>query len=233
MTGLIHEKAVRGRTQIGWLDSYHTFSFSGFQDPNRMGHRALRVINEDVVIPGAGFGEHGHEEMDIISYVISGALKHGDSMGNSSIITAGEFQHMYAGTGVRHSEMNASNEEELHFLQIWIIPQRTGGEPTYFQIEVDLDAQKNVFVPFAGPEQRDGQAMLRSDTRVFLARVDAGASVHHDFEPGRAGFLQVVKGIVDVEGHRLSAGDGLQFEGTSKCEITAEADAELMLFDLN
>lgn len=230
---LLHEKAVRGRTQIGWLDSYHTFSFGGFQDPNRMGHRALRVINEDVVIPGAGFGEHGHEEMDIISYVISGSLKHGDSMGNSSIITAGEFQHMYAGTGVRHSEMNASDEDEVHFLQIWIIPECTGGEPTYFQIEVDLDSQKNSFVPFAGPEGQVGQALLHSDTWVYLARVEEGQTIRHDFADGRAGFLQVVKGIVEVEGHELSAGDGLQFEATSKCKTTAKSEAELMLFDLS
>jgi redox-sensitive bicupin YhaK (pirin superfamily) len=230
---LIHQKSVRGRTKIGWLDSHHTFSFGGFQDPNRMGHRALRVINEDVVIPGAGFGEHGHEEMDIISYVISGALKHGDSMGNSSVITAGEFQHMYAGTGVRHSEMNASNDEKVHFLQIWIVPQCIGGEPTYFQIEVDLDSRKNSFVPFAGPDGQEGLALLRSDTWVYMARASEGQAVQHHFEPGRAGFLQVVKGIVEVEGHEVSAGDGLQFEATSKCEITARSEAELMLFDLS
>jgi redox-sensitive bicupin YhaK (pirin superfamily) len=217
---------------MGWLDSHHTFSFSGFQDPNRMGHRGLRVINEDVVIPGAGFGEHGHEEMDIISYVISGALKHGDSMGNSSIIKAGEFQHMYAGTGVRHSEMNASQSEEVHFYQIWIIPERTGSEPTYFQIEVDLDSQKNRFVPFAGPDGEEGQALLRSDTWVYMARVDDGQSVKHDFAPGRAGFLQVVKGMVEIEGHQLSAGDGLQFDDAPSCEISAMSEVELMLFDL-
>lgn len=230
---LIHEKAVRGRTKIGWLDSHHTFSFGGFHDPNRMGHRALRVLNDDVVIPGAGFGEHGHQEMDIISYVISGALKHGDSMGNSSVITAGEFQHMYAGTGVTHSEMNASDSEEVHFLQIWIVPERTGGAPNYFQIEVDLDSRKNSFIPFAGPDEQEGQALLRSDTRVYMARVDDGQSVQHEFAPGRAGFLQVVKGIIEIDGHELSAGDGLQFEGTTECEITAKSEAELMLFDLS
>lgn len=230
---LVHEKSARGRTKIGWLDSHHTFSFSGFYDPNRMGHRALRVLNDDVVIPGAGFGEHGHEEMDIISYVISGGLRHGDSMGHSSVIKAGEFQHMYAGTGVIHSERNASENEEVNFLQIWIIPERTGGAPTYFQIEVDLDARKNSFIPVAGPDEHEGQAMLRSDTRVYMARLDAGQSVHHDFPLGRAGFLQVVQGIVEIEGHQLSAGDGLQFEAMSRCEITAKSEAELMLFDLS
>jgi redox-sensitive bicupin YhaK (pirin superfamily) len=129
---LIHDKSVRGRTQTGWLDSRHTFSFGGFLDPGRMGHRALRVLNDDVVIPGAGFGEHGHQEMDIVTYVLSGALRHGDSMGNSSVIHAGEFQHIYAGTGVRDSEMNASDTESVHLLQIWIIPERAGGAPTYF-----------------------------------------------------------------------------------------------------
>lgn len=217
---------------MGWLDSHHTFSFGGFHDPSRMGHRALRVLNDDVVIPVAGFGEHGHKEMDIISYVISGALRHGDSMGNSSVIKAGEFQHMYAGTGVVHSEMNASDTEAVHFLQIWIVPERTGGSPTYFQIEVDLDAQRSTFITVACPDEHEGRAMLRSDTRVYMARLDDGQSVHHEFDPGRAGFLQVVKGIIEIEGYQLSAGDGLQFEEISSCEITAMSEADLMLFDL-
>ena len=230
---LLHEKAMRGRTKTGWLDSYHTFSFGGFRDPSRMGHRALRVINEDVVIPGAGFAEHGHEEMDIVTYVISGALKHGDSIGNSSVIRAGELQHMYAGTGIMHSEMNASDTEPVHFLQIWIIPERTGGSPTYFQIEVDLDAERNTFIAVAGPDKHEGCALLRSDTRIYMARLDEGAAVHKDFAPGRAGFLQVIDGSIEIAGNRLSAGDGLQFDATSRCEIAAKSDAELMLFDLS
>ena len=229
---LTHEKSLRGKTKIGWLDSHHTFSFGGFSDPTRMGHRALRVLNDDVVAPGAGFGKHGHQEMDIVTYVISGSLQHGDSMGNRSVIKAGEFQHMYAGTGVMHSEMNASDTEEVHFLQIWIVPERTGGAPTYFQIEPDLDSQRNAFIPVAGPEQNDQQAMLRSDTRIFMARVDDGVLVRKAIKPGRAGFLQVVKGMVEVEGQRLSAGDGLQFDDTPLCEVTAGSEAELMLFDL-
>lgn len=217
---------------MGWLDSHHTFSFGRFNDPARMGHRALRVLNEDVVIPGAGFGEHGHREMDILTYVISGALKHGDSMGNSSVIRAGEFQHMYAGTGVTHSEMNASDTEAVHFLQIWVIPERVGGAPTYFQMHVDLDAERNTFIPVASPEQQQRQAVLRSDTRVYMARVNDGAKIYKEIASGRAGFLQVVSGIVEIEGNELSAGDGLQFESTPKCEITAKSDADLMLFDL-
>ena len=189
---LIHEKSARGRTKMGWLDSHHTFSFGGFHDPSRMGHRALRVLNEDVVIPGAGFGEHDHEEMDIISYVISGGLGHGDSIGNSSIIKAGDFQHMYAGTGARRSEMNASDTEPAHSLQIWIIPGGTDGSPTYFQTGVDLDAQRNAFIAVAGPDEHASRAMLRSDTWVYMAGVDDERSVHHEFTPGRASFLQVV-----------------------------------------
>lgn len=229
---LIHERTARGRTRTGWLDSHHTFSFGGFRDPARMGHRALRVLNEDVVIPGAGFGEHPHREMDILSYVVSGALRHGDSMGNASVIEAGDFQHMYAGTGVVHSEMNASDVEAVHFLQIWVVPERTGGAPSYFQIAVDLDARRNALVQVAGPDEHAEHARLRSDTRVYLARVDDGASVHHAFAPGRAGFVQVIAGIVEVEGQRLSAGDGLQLESVDSCAITARSDAELMLFDL-
>jgi redox-sensitive bicupin YhaK (pirin superfamily) len=229
---LVHDKTLRGRTRIGWLDSHHTFSFGGWNDPTRMGHRALRVLNDDVVAPGAGFGRHGHQEMDILTYVISGALQHADSMGNRSVIKAGEFQHMYAGTGVLHSEMNASDSEEVHFLQIWIVPERTGGPPSYFQIEVNLDGQRNVLLPVAGPLQKEQQALLRSDTHVYLARLDDGATISKEFAAGRAGFLQVVAGMVDVEGHRLSAGDGLQFESTPLCEVTAGTAAELMLFDL-
>ena len=229
---MIHDKSLRGRTQTGWLDSHHTFSFGGFSDPARMGHRALRVLNDDVVIPGAGFGKHGHQEMDILTYVISGALKHGDSIGNNSVIRAGEIQHMYAGTGVMHSEMNASDTEEVHFLQIWIVPQRLGGAPSYFQMEVDLNAQRNRFIPVAGPGQHEQQAPLRSDTMVFMTRADDGMKIRKEFAAGRAGLLQVVKGMVEIEGQPLSAGDGLQFESTPVCEITARSDADLMLFDL-
>lgn len=184
---ILHEKAIRGSTKTGWLDSKHTFSFGHFKDPARMGHRALRVINEDIVIPGAGFGEHEHQNMDIISYVISGALKHADSMGNTSVICAGEFQHMYAGSGVTHLERNASDTDPVHFLQIWIIPETTGDDPAYFQTAADLDQRRNVFVPFAGPEPREGQAQLRSDTTISLARLDDGVKGRGRFcaGPGR------------------------------------------------
>jgi redox-sensitive bicupin YhaK (pirin superfamily) len=228
---LIHDKTLRGKTRTGWLDSNHTFSFGGFHDPSRIGHRALRVLNEDVVIPGAGFGAHGHKEMDILTYVISGALRHQDSIGNRSVIRAGELQHMYAGTGVVHSEMNASESEAVHFLQIWIMPDRTGGAPGYFQMSVHYDAARNTFLPVAGPDQDNQWAILRSDTWVYLARLDDGATVHKDFAPGRAGFLHIVDGVVEIDGHSLSAGDGLQFDAT-RCTASARSEAELLLFDL-
>lgn len=229
---LIHDRLLRGYTKTGWLDSYHTFSFGGFHDPARMGHRALRVLNEDVVIPGAGFGPHGHEEMDILTYVISGSLRHQDSIGNASVIRAGEIQHMYAGTGVVHSEMNASENETVHFLQIWIIPDREGGAPSYFQMLVNYDAARNTFLPVAGPAQDNQRAALRSDTWVYVARIDDNATIQKEFAPGRAGFLHIVDGIVEIDGHSVSAGDGLQFDATSKWAVTAKSEAELLLFDL-
>jgi len=230
---LIHGRSERGTTRTGWLTSRHTFSFGGFHDPERMGFRALRVLNDDEVVPGAGFGMHPHDEMDIVTYVISGALRHQDSLGNTSIIRGGEIQHMYAGTGVVHSEMNASETEPVHFLQIWIVPERRGGEPTYFQVEVDLTSRPNEFVTVAGPDDVHGRARLRSDTGVFMARLDEGASVHRRFPEGRAGFLHVVDGAVEVKGNRLSAGDGLQFEAIGECGITAKDGADLILFDLD
>ncbi len=229
---LIHDKSLRGNSKLGWLDSYHTFSFGGFRDPARMGHGALRVLNEDYVIPGAGFGSHGHQEMDILTYVISGALRHEDSIGNSSVIQSGDFQHMYAGTGVVHSEMNASASEAVHFLQIWIIPEHKGGVPSYFQAPMNYEAARNTFLPIAGPDQDDQRVSLRSDTWIYLARLDDNATVHKDFASGRAGFLHIVDGMVEIDGHRLSAGDGLQFDATSKCTVTARSEAELLLFDL-
>jgi redox-sensitive bicupin YhaK (pirin superfamily) len=228
---LIHDKTLRGKTRTGWLDSNHTFSFGGFHDPSRIGHRALRVLNEDVVIPGAGFGAHGHKEMDILTYVISGALRHQDSIGNTSVIRAGELQHMYAGTGVVHSEMNASESEAVHFLQIWIIPDRTSGAPRYFQMSVNYDAARNTLLPVAGPDQDNQRVTLGSDTRVYLARLDDRATVHKDFAPGRAGFLHIVDGIIEIDGHSLLAGDGLQFDAT-RCTASARSEAELLLFDL-
>lgn len=229
---LIHDKSLRGHTQMGWLDSFHTFSFGGFSDPSRAGHRALRVINEDRVISGAGFGTHEHSEMDILTYVISGALKHEDSLGNGSIIKPGEIQRMSAGTGIHHSEMNASDEEGVHFLQIWIIPEARDIEPSYEQIGINEDNIHNKFGLIASPGKQGNVVHLNSDTHVYLAKLDDGKIIDHNFKTGRAGFLQVIDGMIEINGEKLSAGDGLQFDEQEICTIKSISDCELMLFDL-
>ena len=229
---MIHDRNARGRTKIGWLDSYHTFSMGGFYDPNRIQHRALRVLNEDRVIPGAGFGTHGHKDMDIISVVLDGALRHKDSMGNGSIIQPGEIQAMSAGTGITHSEMNASETDPVHFFQIWIIPDERGLPPRYQQKTIDATAAKNEFHPIATPEGEGDAIKLHSDTSLYLAKLDEGTEVSHVFETGRAGFLQILSGEVEIEGNRLKAGDGLQFEATTSCSVLATETSDILLFDL-
>lgn len=229
---LIHERTLRGRTQTGWLDSHHTFSFGGFRDPSRMGHRALRVINQDRVIGGAGFGMHQHADMDILTYVIAGSIAHADSLGNGSIIHPGEIQRMSAGTGIHHSEMNASTSDEVHLLQIWIIPDRRGGPPSYEQKAIDQTAVRQGWSLIAGPATQQPVVSLFSDTQVLLARPEAGTVMRHGFRPGRAGFLQVIDGRIEIEDEQLTAGDGLQFDLLDTCTVTAETDCELMLFDL-
>ncbi|AZV79898.1 pirin family protein [Parasedimentitalea marina] len=229
---LIHDRNSRGHTKTGWLDSFHTFSMGGFYDPKRVQHRALRVLNEDRVIPGAGFGKHDHQEMDIVTLVLSGALRHEDSLGNGSVIHPGEIQSMTAGTGITHSEMNASESEQVHFYQIWIIPDETGLSPSYQQRPIDLIATKNTLHPIACGRGSDGTVKLHSDTTLLMAGLTDGASVHYQFEPGRAGFLQVVSGLISIDGNQFKAGDGLQFESTGHCSVDAEEDATVLLFDL-
>ncbi|WP_299706286.1 pirin family protein [uncultured Tateyamaria sp.] len=229
---LVHERMNRGRTQMGWLDSFHTFSFGGFHDPTRMGLRNLRVINEDRVIPGAGFGKHDHAHMDILTYVLSGTLRHEDSMGNGAEIHPGEVQLMSAGPGVTHSEMNASDTAPVHFLQIWLIPDRQIDAPTYESVQVDGEANKNRFGLIAGPDGSQSGVKLLSDTRVYLAQLKDLHSLSHSFDPDHAGFLHVIAGQVDIDGETLFAGDALQFENRSGCTITAQSDADLLLFDL-
>ncbi|AXI45209.1 quercetin 2,3-dioxygenase [Sulfitobacter sp. SK012] len=226
---LIHERMNRGRTQMGWLDSFHTFSFGGFSDPTRMGFRNLRVINEDRVIPGGGFGTHEHADMDILTYVISGALRHEDSIGNGSVINAGEMQLMSAGTGVTHSEMNASDAKPVHFLQIWLIPKESGVAPRYAETKLDHNISASDFELVAGGASA---LPLHSDARLYRAYLDEGATVSHMLAPGRGGFLHVVSGKVRIEDEPLSGGDALQFEGVHACMIRSETDAELLVFDL-
>lgn len=229
---MIHDRMTRGHTNMGWLDSRHTFSFGGFSDPARMGLRNLRVINEDRVIAGAGFGEHGHAQMDILTYVISGALRHRDSMGNGADITAGELQLMSAGNGITHSEMNASQSDPVHFLQIWLIPDQNIGTPRYDSVKPSGSTSRNALVQVAGPEGGEGVLKLASKAQIFRAQMDEGASLNHSLPEGHAGFLQLISGQLDIEGNTLTAGDGLEFVKSDFSQIRATAEAEFLLFDL-
>lgn len=228
----IHDRDLRGKARTGWLDSQHTFSFGHFNDPQRMGLRSLRVINEDRVIPGAGFAEHGHADMEIITYVISGALAHKDSLGTGSVIRPGEIQRMSAGTGIRHSEMNASEEEPVHFLQIWVHPEKAGLAPSYQQVTLPEDAGAGGFTPIAGPDIGEGGVTIHQDAHILVAKPKEGERVSFEVRAGRAAFLQLVKGEVGVRGETLRAGDGLELTAAGRFELEATADSEILLFDL-
>lgn len=226
------DRAARGRTQVGWLDSRHSFSFGGYRDPSQMGFRSLRVINEDRVVPGAGFPTHGHRDMEIVSYVLEGELSHRDSLGNGSVISPGEVQRMSAGTGIMHSEYNASASVPVHFLQIWIVPDRTGLPPNYAQTPLHLDAERGKLILAAGPEDSGAAVTLRQDARIYAARLDAGAAVSHDPRPGRGAWLQVVRGMVALNETEMREGDGAAIEGERRVAIEALTVAEILLFDL-
>lgn len=228
----IHERDLRGASKTGWLDSKHTFSFGGFYDPTRMGHSALRVINEDHVIPGAGFATHGHRDMEIFTYVVEGALAHKDSLGNGSIIKPGDIQLMTAGTGITHSEMNASKDEPVHFFQIWIEPNSGGHAPGYQQIEMPEDAGRGGFTPIVSPKGGDGQVSIHQDAIVSVAKPEDGEALDVSVPTGRKGFLQLIKGRVAIDGEELRGGDGLEFTGGKSFELKALGDAEVLLFDL-
>jgi len=221
----------RGHFDHGWLDTRHTFSFADYYDPRNMGFRTLRVINEDRVLPGEGFGRHGHRDMEIVSWVLSGGLQHGDSMGNGGVIRPGDAQRMSAGTGVVHSEMNASSDEPVHFLQIWILPDTKGLEPGYEQKHYDDEALRNRLELVAS---RDGGGALtiHQDASLYIGRLDPGAVVRHELAPERAGWIQVARGAVTVNGEPLGQGDGAAIEDESAVEIAATEDAEVLLFDL-
>ncbi len=228
----LHERDLRGKTNMGWLESAHTFSFGHFMDPMRMGFRSLRVINDDRVIGGAGFGEHPHNNMEIISIVLDGALEHKDSMGTGSVIRPGEIQKMSAGSGVTHSEFNASNDDSVHFLQIWIEPSERNIKPSYEQVPIDREAARAGFVQIGGPQGSDKVVSIHQDAKLYWASSSDGDSVDYSFAAGRYGFLQVVRGQVEIEGQLLKEGDGLEISGIPELQIKALADADLLLFDL-
>ncbi|WP_131782436.1 pirin family protein [Legionella gresilensis] len=220
----------RGHSQLGWLDSYHTFSFGSYYDPKFMGFGHLRVINEDTVKPGYGFGKHPHHNMEIISYVISGTLEHKDSMGNGSLIKAGEIQKMSAGTGVEHSEYNLSTTENLHFLQIWIIPEQKQLTPSYEQ--KIITQEKNKLILIGSPAGTTTAIKIQQDVNLFTAYFESNYSLKYTFLSHRAGWLQLIKGKITLNNHLLIAGDGAAITNENTIVIVCLEDAEFLLFDL-
>jgi redox-sensitive bicupin YhaK (pirin superfamily) len=222
----------RGHFDHGWLNTYHTFSFDQYYDPRYMGFRDLRVINEDFVAAGRGFPKHGHRDMEIITYILEGALKHEDSMGNGSVIRPGDVQRMTAGTGVRHSEQNASDKESVHLLQIWILPHTVGLDPGYEQKAFTDDDRRGQLRLIASEDGRDGSVLVHQNVSVFASILNAGQEVAHTIDPLRYAWIQVARGSLDVNGETADQGDGAVVVGESSLKIRAEEDAELLLFDL-
>ncbi|HEU4434775.1 MAG TPA: pirin family protein [Pyrinomonadaceae bacterium] len=228
----LRESRQRGHFDHGWLNTFHTFSFDQYYDPRYMGFRQLRVINEDFVAPGRGFPTHGHRDMEIITYILEGALQHEDSMGNGSIIRPGDVQRMTAGTGVRHSEKNASTSEAVHLLQIWILPATVGLEPGYEQKAFGEDERRGQLRLIASDDGRDGSVTVHQDVSVFASILGAGESVKRDMDQTRYGWIQVARGEISVNGQRAEQGDGAIVMGESSLDIVAETPAEILLFDL-
>jgi len=222
----------RGHTEWGWLDSHHTFSFGDYYDPKHHGFRSLRVINDDVVRPGAGFGTHGHHDMEILSYVLDGALEHKDSTGGGGIIRPGEIQFMRAGSGVTHSEFNGSQSEPVHFLQIWIIPDTRGLAPRYDQRAIDVEAASRGLLLLASRDGREGSIQVQQDVALYGARLAAGERREHELAPGRHAWLHVARGRLTLNGHALADGDGAAVSEEPRLEIVGVDAAELLLFDL-
>ena len=224
--------AERGHAEHGWLNSFHSFSFADYYDPRHMGFGPLRVINEDRVQAGMGFGTHGHRDMEFISYVLDGELEHKDNMGNGSIIVPGDVQRMSAGRGVMHSEYNPSPERPVHFLQIWIQPNRQGVKPSYEQKRIDGDLKRGRLALIASPDGRDGSVMIHQDAYVYATRLDGNESVTHRVEPGRRAYVHVARGKVRVNGKPLIAGDAAKISEESAVTLDAGDHAEALVFDL-
>ena len=222
----------RGRADHGWLDSRHTFSFADYHDPHYMGFRSLRVINEDRVRPGEGFGTHPHRDMEILSYVIEGALEHKDNMGTSAVIRPGEVQRMTAGTGVLHSEYNPSRKEPVHFLQIWVLPDKKGLKPGYEQKLFPEAERRNQLRLVASRDRRDGSLVIHQDADLYATLLEPGKSVVQSLAPDRHAWVQVVRGDVSLNDRTLHAGDGAAVSKETSVQLAAASDAEVLLFDL-
>jgi quercetin 2,3-dioxygenase len=223
----------RGAANLGWLDSRHTFSFGEYYDAGHMGFGPLRVINEDRVRPGAGFGTHGHRDMEIISYVLEGALEHQDSIGTGSVIRPGDVQRMSAGTGIRHSEFNHSKEDPVHFLQIWLLPERDGLPPSYEQKRFGDDDKRGRLRLVASRDGREGSVTVHQDAEIFAALLNKGETVSQPLASGRKAWVQVARVAVAVNGEELHAGDGAQVQDAATLEMSARSDgSEILVFDL-
>jgi quercetin 2,3-dioxygenase len=232
MQATVRKSEARGRANFGWLDSRHSFSFGHYYDPGHMGFGPLRVINEDRVAPGGGFPTHPHSDMEIISYVLEGELEHKDSLGTGSVIRPGDVQRMSAGTGVRHSEFNASDKDPVHFLQIWIIPERKGLKPGYEQKSFDAAAKRGKLRLIGSRDGRGGSVTIHQDADLYSTLLEPAESVSHRVAEGRGAWIQVVGGAITVNGQSLGAGDGMALKDAGELRLEAQSSAEVLLFDM-
>ncbi len=233
MTKILRKSQERGHLNFGWLDTYHSFSFGEYYDPKHMGFRDLRVINEDRIAAGRGFGTHPHNDMEIVTYVLSGALTHKDSMGNGSVIHAGDVQKMSAGTGVKHSEANDSEAEEAYLLQIWILPDERNLTPSYDQKFFEEVQKQNKLCLIASPDAAQGSVSIHQDVKIYASLLDKGKNLSHPLNAGRAAWVQLISGDLQVNGEVLQSGDALALEEEKTVEISAKTNAHFLLFDLN
>jgi|HubBroStandDraft_6_1064221.scaffolds.fasta_scaffold89442_2 redox-sensitive bicupin YhaK (pirin superfamily) len=222
----------RGHADHGWLNTRFTFSFADYFDPNHVQFRTLRVMNDDRVAGGGGFPTHPHKDMEIVTYVLEGALEHRDSMGNGSVIKPGDVQYMSAGTGVAHSEFNASEKEPVHLYQIWMFPDKKGYKPTYDQKHFSDDEKRGKLRLLVSPDGRDGSVKIRQDNELYATVLDANEAVQHTLKPERHAYVQVMRGSVTLNGTQLEAGDGAAISAEKKLELSGVKDAEVLLFDL-
>ena len=232
ITPIVRKANDRGHVQIDWLNSYHTFSFGSYHDPQQMGFRTLRVINDDVVAPSRGFGTHGHRDMEIITYVLSGALEHQDSLGTGAVIYPGEVQRMTAGTGIAHSEVNHSASESVHLLQIWIIPDTIGLLPSYEQKAFGIDRKLGKLCLVASRDGRDDSVTIHQDLNLYAGLLAGDEQVSYQVEPNRAVWLHVAQGEIAIDYRLLSAGDAIAYAGGSTLELSTASNGEVLLFDL-
>ncbi len=222
----------RGHFNHGWLDTHHTFSFAGYHDPDHMGFRSLRVINDDIVAPGQGFSTHGHRDMEILSYILEGALEHKDSTGSGGVLRPGDVQRMSAGTGVHHSEFNHSQEESVRFLQIWILPQKKGVPPRYEDKTFPIQEKRGELVLIASPDGRNGSLAIHQDVKAYASVLGSSQRLTHTMEPTRYGWVQIARGHLRLNGLDLEKGDGASISNESRLELEGIEQTELLLFDL-